>query len=160
MPPRFWTVIAGFLRPLAGRRAAPSADLPAEDSSPWLALRSVPAADDELLSAQGEAWLNALPDHARPKRLAARHPRVVNRLAQVWSDLAAAGHGLDRLLVDERGDRGGFSPAIRAELKRLQYLHGKLIAEPYRPAGAAGPQLPASISPAPAPQATAHSTNT
>ncbi|MEO7151633.1 MAG: hypothetical protein ABIX46_07985 [Burkholderiaceae bacterium] len=151
-------MIAGLLRLPGGRRSAPPADAPAE-TSPWLALRSVPANDDEPLNAQGEAWLNALPEHARPQRLASRHPRVINRLAEVWADPPAAAQGLDRLLIDDRGDRCGFSPAIRAELVRLQYLQRKLDIEPLQTAGVTGPQPLPSVARATAPQPARQSTD-
>ena len=158
MPLRLWTLIAGWLRALAGRRAAPPPE-EATGVSPWLALRTAPASDEDDLTTQGAAWLEALPEHAQPRRLAQRHPRVVNRLAQVWADPLAAADGLDGLLIDGRGDRGGFSPAIRAELKRLQYLQRKLAEAPLGTAGRTGLQPLESAAPAPAPRTATHSSD-
>ena len=110
----------------------------------WDARRTSQPGDEEQLADPAQAWLDNLPEHAQPRRLAARHPRVVNRLADVWADSRAAADALDTLMIDQRGGRTGFSPAIRAELMRLQYLQRKLASETARTASRAG---------APAPQA-------
>ena len=121
---RLWTLGKGLLRWLARRPAEPAPA--ASDVSPWVALRSAAAQHEDRLSPPAETWLAGLPGHAQPRRLAARHPRIVNRLAELWADRHASAAALDSLAVDERGGRGGFSPAIRAELMRLQFLHRQL----------------------------------
>lgn len=121
---RLRTLAQGLLR-LLGRRPAPQAGT--HDGTTWAALRTSEPGDNDLLGAPAQAWLDQLPEHAQPKRLAARHPRVVNRLADVWADSRAAADVIDTLMIDQRGGRTGFSPAIRAELMRLQYLQRKLV---------------------------------
>ena len=126
---RLWNLGQALLRSV-GRRPAPPAS---EDAaSAWAALRTSQPGDDDLLGAAAQAWLEHLPEHAQPRRLAQRHPRVVNRLADVWADSRAAADAIDALMIDERGGRTGFSPAIRAELMRLQYLQRKLAPETAR----------------------------
>ena len=149
---RLWTLGKGLLRWLARRPANPAPAAP--DVSPWVALRSVAAQHEDRLSAPAETWLAGLPDHAQPRRLAARHPRIVNRLAELWADRHASAAALDSLAVDERGGRGGFSPAIRAELMRLQFLHRQLGAASEAPGPASAASATATV-----PQADPHHTN-
>ncbi len=131
---RLWTLRQALLRSI-GRRPPPAPDAPAGPTT-FAALRSAQPGGDEL-GAAAEAWLDQLPDHARPRRLAARHPRIVNRLAEVWGDPAAAADALDLLMIDTRGGRTGFAPTIRAELKRLQYLQRQMTADAARAQAAA-----------------------
>lgn len=136
---RLWTLGQGLLRSLM-RRPAPQ---PGTDAtSAWDARRTSQPGDEEQLGEAAQAWLEQLPEHAQPRRLAARHPRVVNRLADVWADSRAAGDAIDMLTVDQRGGRSGFSPAIRAELMRLQYLQRKLASETARAAARTGTPAP------------------
>ena len=135
---RLRTLAQGLLRCLGQRPASQPGQ---DDGTAWAALRSSQPGDDDLLGAPAQAWLDHLPQHAQPRRLAARHPRVVNRLADVWADSRAAADVIDTLMIDQRGGRTGFSPAIRAELMRLQYLQRKLASETAR-YGAAGADAP------------------
>ena len=146
---RLWTLGKGLLRWLARRPAEPAPAAP--DVSPSVALRSAAAQHEDRLSPPAETWLAGLPEHAQPRRLAARHPRIVNRLAELWADRHASAAALDSLAVDERGGRGGFSPAIRAELMRLHFLHRQL--------GASQAPGPASAASATVSQADPHHTN-
>ena len=136
---RLWTLGQALLRSIGPRPALKAS----EDASAWVALRTTQPGDDDLLGAAAQAWLEHLPEHAQPWRLAQRHPRVVNRLADVWADSRAAADAIDMLMIDERGGRTGFSPAIRAELMRLQYLQRKLASDTARagaPATAPSPR--------------------
>ena len=143
---RLWNLGQALLRSV-WRRPRPRAS---EDAaSAWAALRISQPGDNDLLGAPAQAWLDQLPEHAQPKRLAARHPRLANRLADVWADSRAAADVIDTLMIDQRGGRTGFSPAIRAELMRLQYLQRKLVSNMARsgtpvsaPSAAAGQALP------------------
>ena len=122
------------------RPAAPAAG--GDAGAAWAEKRTSQPGDEEQLGDAAQAWLDHLPEHAQPRRLAARHPRVVNRLADVWADSRAAGDAIDLLTVDQRGGRTGFSPAIRAELMRLQYLQRKLASETARAAARTGTPAP------------------
>jgi hypothetical protein len=132
----------GWFRRIAGLGAASAAPAaPGETASHWLALRSTVSDADHRLDAVAEQWLRDLPEYAQPKLLCARHPRVANRLASLWGQPNRRADVLDSLLADERGDRSGFAPAIRAELVRLDFLNRKLTSHPYA-APRAGPRAP------------------
>ena len=89
----------------------------------WWSTARRPLRESDLeLTEAARRWLALTPAHARPVLLAARHPRLVNRIAALRGDLAQTLECLDALLLDERGDRTGFVPAIRAEIVRLGYL--------------------------------------
>ena len=64
-------------------------------------------------------WLKSLPEEARPIALATRYARIVNALAQQWSDPPACSAYFDALLVDRRGNRQGFPPAVQADIRIL-----------------------------------------
>ena len=91
------------------------------------AVRRPAAAADGALSAQAHEWQRQTPPHAWPALLCERHPRVVNRLAALRVHPQRLIEGLDALLVDARGGRGGFVPMIRAEIVRLSYCQRTLL---------------------------------
>jgi len=64
-------------------------------------------------------WLRSLPEDARPVALATRYARIVNNFAHQWNDHAACGAYFDALLVDRRGGRQGFPPAVQADIRIL-----------------------------------------
>ena len=64
-------------------------------------------------------WLKSLPEDARPVALATRYARIANILAQQWNDPPACGAYFDSLLVDRRGNRQGFPPAVQADIRIL-----------------------------------------
>lgn len=64
-------------------------------------------------------WLAALPSAVRPHALAQRFPRLANRLAAAWDDEPSLALVFADLLIDQRGERRGFPPAVKADLHRL-----------------------------------------
>ena len=64
-------------------------------------------------------WLRSLPEEARPVALATRYARIVNTLAQQWNDHPACSAYFAALLVDRRGNRQGFPPAVQADIRIL-----------------------------------------
>ena len=104
---------------------------PDEAAAWWSALRRPVRESDARLTESARRWLERMPAHARPALLAARYPRIVNRIAALHGDASHTLECLDALLVDERGGRIGFVPMIRAEIVRLGYL--------YRAASASAP---------------------
>lgn len=90
------------------------------DDPRWLRQRRAPRACDQALNGTARRWLRQLPPRRRPLRLCMEHPRVANRIAWCWSDPLLADQVLDDLLVDRRGGRRGFAPAIARELRRLR----------------------------------------
>ena len=104
-------------------------DHPEPASAWWNALRRPPRASDSELNESTRRWLELMPAHARPSLLAARHPRLVNRIAELRGDPSRTLECLEALLVDERGGRAGFVPMIRAEIVRLGYLYRARLRE-------------------------------
>lgn len=83
-----------------------------------------PARDlDKRLSDEATQWMRQLPDFVCPRLLCDRHPRIANRLAALWWDAHACQRYLDSLILDIRGGRTGFVPAIRAELVKLDRFY-------------------------------------
>jgi len=78
----------------------------------------VPAAVDLLAQ---------LPEEVRPMRLATKFPRIVNRIARDWHAPHLLQPYLTSLVVDERGDRAGFSAPILEELLRLARYHDEML---------------------------------
>ena len=97
------------------RRAADSAD-----RGPGS--RSV-APPQEVLSTAAAAWLRSLPPTLRPMHLCNAFPRVANRIALAWSDPDLADSVFNDLLLDRRGNRKGFPPAVASEILRLHAYH-------------------------------------
>lgn len=89
----------------------------------WTHLRRPESELDKILSDRAKQWLRHMPDFVWPKMLCARHPRIANRLALLWSHPAQCEEFLDGLLADQRGGRSGFSPSVRAELVRLERFY-------------------------------------
>jgi len=75
---------------------------------------------DETLDDAASAWMNELPASVRPRQLAIRYARLVNRIARLWSDPVKCGRLLDDLMTDRRGGRKGFPLAIASELATLR----------------------------------------
>lgn len=90
------------------------------DAARWAMVRRPERACDHALNGTSRLWLRKLPVRRRPLRLCIHHPRVANRIAWCWHDLALSRQLLDDLLQDRRGGRRGFGAAIDRELKRLQ----------------------------------------
>jgi len=78
-------------------------------------------------------WMAKLPEEIRPLTLLQQFPRIGNVLARSWSDEAGLQAYFDSLLVDRRGGRRGFPPAVHSELLTLrEYLAGRYPAEAAR----------------------------
>lgn len=75
---------------------------------------------DDSLQRFTLAWMKSLPDSVKPLRCARQHPRVLNRIAMLWSLPDDCLDCLDGLLTDHRGNRAGFSPPVAIELRRLR----------------------------------------
>lgn len=97
-----------------------------------VAARALRNAQDDSLSPAAHAWVRGLPVSLRPLELCNVYPRIANRIAAAWDDVAQTHEVFNDLLVDHRGGRKGFASPIAAELLRLQALHERRLAE--RPA--------------------------
>ena len=76
--------------------------------------------DDLELNAATQAWLAALPEPERPKELALRFPRIVNRIATMWKAPLHMDRYFEDLLTDNRGTRKGFPLGVLTELSSLK----------------------------------------
>ena len=92
----------------------------ASQTGDWSKVRSPERSQDQALSDIADRWMAGLPPNVRPHVLAQRYPRIANRLALCWKDRELVGPMLEDLLVDKRGNRQGFPPAVAADLRKLQ----------------------------------------
>jgi len=79
------------------------------------------------LSLPAVRWLDELPDQVRPDRTAARFPHIVNTLSTRWQAPQACLAYFEELLLDNRGDRGGFPPQIARELALLKDFYESAV---------------------------------
>ena len=118
----------------APRRAAghrdpgPTTLLQPDSEADWKRSRSPERDQDRQLSSASKAWLHTLPEPVRPLALCVRHPRLVNRICLCWGDPELTARLFDDLLVDRRGQRRGFAPAIASELLLLRMHHAREFA--------------------------------
>jgi hypothetical protein len=91
----------------------------------WSRTRAPLVDDDRVMLSHTHAWLRSIPNGMHPKQLCRHYPRVANRIATKWADVAAVDRLLMDLMVDRRGNRMGFPPRIRQEIDRLYGLHAK-----------------------------------
>ena len=92
----------------------------ASERGPGSRTASPPA---EQLSSAAAGWLRTLPVRLRPMHLCNSFPRVANKIALAWSDGDLADNVFNELLLDRRGNRRGFPPAVAAEILRLHAYH-------------------------------------
>src|SRR5215471_18459516 len=76
------------------------------------------------------AWMAELPYAVRPTELARRFPRIANSIAELWRRTSRCEDYLDSMLVDQRGDRKGFPPAVALELAALRAYYAELHPRP------------------------------
>jgi hypothetical protein len=87
-------------------------------------LRHALEKDDLALSGAGQALLASIDETARPNKLAAQFPRIVNRMAKVWRTPSQMDRCFEELLTDTRGNRQGFPLGVLMELSTLKdYYH-------------------------------------
>jgi hypothetical protein len=92
--------------------------------------RHDPEKDDLELSEAGLAWLASVDQSARPIRLAASFPRIVNRMAKLWKIPREMDRYFDELLADTRGNRKGFPLNILMELSTLKDFYKAKVYPP------------------------------
>ena len=92
------------------------------------AARSPLSSHDATLSFGAQEWVRGLPVNLRPLELCSAYPRVANRIALCWDDLALVDSVFNELLLDRRGGREGFPAKVAAELMRLHALHERRVA--------------------------------
>lgn len=83
---------------------------------------------DQSLQSFTEMWLKGLPEKVRPLNCAEHYPRVLNKIAALWSLNERCMDYLNELVVDVRGGREGFSYGVLGELRRLRTHRVALMA--------------------------------
>lgn len=73
-----------------------------------------------------------------PMELANAYPRIVEQIVNLWSKGSQLETYLDDLLIDRRGNRAGFSPAIIMEILALKNYALGLRQQPERTANTWG----------------------
>lgn len=106
-----------------------SLSAPEPGEAPSLPARRAARACDVGLTGTTRRWLRRLPQGRRPLRLCELYPRVANRIAWFWADVAIREQTLADLLEDRRGGRRGFPPCVVRELQRLREFDGQLSAD-------------------------------
>jgi hypothetical protein len=110
-----------------------------QSEADWAHSRSPERFQDTVLLDHTAAWANELPLRLRPVQLLKHCPRLANRFALCWSDVALTSALFDVLMTDKRGDRKGFPPVLAAELLRLHEHHGDRIGASNKPRNAVKP---------------------
>src|SRR5437764_490023 len=87
------------------------------------ALRGRERPQDRIAMPHTLTWADGLPSELRPLQLLKLYPRVANRLALCWGDKVLGNRLFEDLLVDRRGGRKGFPPAVRAEIVALRMAY-------------------------------------
>lgn len=113
--------------PASKQRAGTAPRSPAPLDGEWPRRRAPVQEADLRLSAVASDWLATLPRRICPRHLADEFPRIVNRLAICWSDPLLTELVMEGLLIDKRGGRRGFPPAVSAELVRLHEFHERRL---------------------------------
>jgi len=72
------------------------------------------------LNREAISLIERLPAEVRPLKLPEEYPRICNQIAELWTDQAQATPFFDDLLIDNRGDRNGFSLSIIMEISKLK----------------------------------------
>ena len=101
-----------------GAKAAPEITLPVAARNDASYKRKATPANEPL--AATFKWMASLPRAIRPLALLEQYPRIVNVMAQTWSDPPAFRDYMFELLVDRRGGRHGFRENVRCELLALR----------------------------------------
>jgi len=99
----------------------PAAEInPSAADTAFKSMRRTPETADSQLTAEGKSLMASLDDAVKPKELAERYPRIVNRIAHEWRMPAVLDRYFQDLLMDTRGNRQGFPLKIVMELSTLR----------------------------------------
>lgn len=85
----------------------------------WSQQRRRPVATDRALTGAAMDWVIGLPTSLRPHAACEQFPRVVNAIAESWSDRTYSLLVLDHMINDYRGGRRGFPEAVQREMAAL-----------------------------------------
>ena len=93
---------------------------PSPADAAFKSMRSTAEGSDSQLTKESTALLASLDDGVRPKELASRYPRIVNKIARDWRLPSQLDRYFQELLMDTRGNRQGFPLKIVMELSTLR----------------------------------------
>ena len=93
---------------------------PSPADAAFKSMRSATDGTDAQLTKEATALLASLDDGVRPKELASRYPRIVNKIARDWRLPSQLDRYFQELLMDTRGNRQGFPLKIVMELSTLR----------------------------------------
>ena len=85
----------------------------------WQKNRRLPLPSDRALTGRAMDWSTQLPENVRPLVTAERYPRILNALADAWSDSNERTQIFDHLLNDRRTGRRGFPIDVEREISAL-----------------------------------------
>lgn len=85
----------------------------------WEQQRRRPTPTDRALTGAAMDWVIGLPAALRPHATCEHFPRVVNVIAESWTDMAYSLQVLEHMIKDYRGGRRGFPAAVQLELASL-----------------------------------------
>lgn len=77
------------------------------------------------LSQRAVKWLESLDVKVRPRILPGLYVRIVNNIAERWTEPDLMRAYFEELMVDRRGDRAGFPDDILIELSALKHHYDK-----------------------------------
>ena len=83
-------------------------------------------AGPEPLYPQTIEWVRCLPREIRPLHVVKYFPHVANKLYLTWNSPPHFGRCMRELMLDSRGGRQGFPPAVAGELATLFEYHATL----------------------------------
>jgi hypothetical protein len=99
----------------------PAAEInPSPAEAAFKSMRRPPDVSDTQVTPEGQALLSSLEEAIRPSELAARYPRIVNKIARDWRQPTQLDRYFQDLLMDTRGNRQGFPLKIVMELSTLR----------------------------------------
>ena len=90
----------------------------------WVQRRK--GAGAETLKTVTLQWILKLPPRVQPRHLQLRYPRIANRIAADWENVAVCEPYLESLLQDKRGGRKGFPLAVAQEVASIRDYYFRL----------------------------------
>jgi hypothetical protein len=100
-------------------KSIPEKNIPEKNIAVQPAARPALPRSSELTDAAARL-LESLARKCSMPHLAARFPRVLNRVAAVWSQPGLVERYFEELMLDSRGSRAGFPPEVLSELVALR----------------------------------------
>ena len=90
---------------------------------PQVTISAVPVQPSALLTGEALRLLVRLGARVGLRELPDRFPRVLNRIADLWSKPQQADRYFDELLLYSRGVRQGFPQSVISEISSLRHYH-------------------------------------